>query len=449
MDIQATLDALLTDHHDKLDTRAVLLGAGALGAPGVEAMQGHLGEGPWLVAVDANTWEAAGATLAASIEAAGVAWTRYDVPDGHDSPHPMCDDTSVEAFEAALAEGTYTGAVAVGSGTINDIVKLAAHRAGVPMACAGTAPSMNGYTSKIAAVLSDGVKTTVPCTAPRVVLADLDVMAASPARMIASGLGDLISKPVSNADWQLSASLNDTFHSAEAMEIIERGAAMLEGVAPRLQSGDLEAMEGLVGSLMFSGLAMSVAGSSSPASGGEHLISHFIDMEAHAYGMSYDLHGCQVGVGTLTTAHLYQRLAALDPSTIDVDARVAALPEWADYDAMLRERFGKLYEAVVKHAEPAYPTREELRARLERLTSGWDAIIARVGRTLRTRDSIEQDLLDCEGPTRFSQLDVDPERARRAVTWSKDIRNRYTILHLCWELGVLDDWADEALAELV
>ena len=229
MDIQATLDALLTDHHDKLDTRAVLIGPGALDAPGVAAIATYLGAGPWLVAVDAHTWEAAGARLTGAIDAAGHAWERYDVPDGHDSPHPMCDDASVEAFEAALARGTYTGAIAVGSGTINDVVKLAAHRAGVPVACAGTAPSMNGYTSKIAAVLSDGVKTTVPCTAPRVVLADLDVMCDAPPRMIASGLGDLISKPVSNADWQLSASLNDTFHSAEAMEIIERGAAMLEG----------------------------------------------------------------------------------------------------------------------------------------------------------------------------------------------------------------------------
>ena len=154
-------------------------------------------------------------------------------------------------------------------------------------------------------------------------------------------------------------------------------------------------------------------------------------------------------MGTLTTAHLYQRLAELDPATIDVDARVAALPAWEDYDALLRERFGKLYPAVVKHTRLGYPTPDALRARLERLTSGWDVILERVGRTLRSRDSIERDLLDCEGPTRFSQLDVDPERARRAVTWSKDIRNRYTILHLAWELGLLDEWADEALEDLV
>ena len=66
---------------------------------------------------------------------------------------------------------------------------------------------------------------------------------------------------------------------------------------------------------MLSGLAMSVAGSSSPASGGEHLISHFIDMTAHAYDLPYDFHGCQVGVGTLTTAFIYEKLKALDPAS--------------------------------------------------------------------------------------------------------------------------------------
>ena len=120
----------------------------------------------------------------------------------------------------------------MGAGTINDIVKFATFQQGLPAACVGTAPSMNGYTSKIAAILSDGVKTTNPCHAPLVVIADLEVMARGPARMIASGLGDLISKPVSNSDWQLSAHLNGTPHSAEAMAVIERGAELLEDVAP-------------------------------------------------------------------------------------------------------------------------------------------------------------------------------------------------------------------------
>lgn len=443
-DLNRTLSALLTEHHQHLDTRAILIDTDAIEA-GVSLLQTHLPGPKWIMAVDEHTWEAAGDALARALDAHDIRWERYDVPTPAGEKFPMCDDGAVDAFERALRAGDFSAAIAVGSGTINDIVKLGAHRAERPMACVATAPSMNGYTSKIAAVLSHGVKTTNPCSAPAVVIADVDVMAQSPARMIASGLGDLISKPVSNADWQLSAQLNGTFHSAEAMEVIEMGAAMLDGVAPGLAKRDRDATAGLVASLMVSGLAMSIAGSSSPASGGEHLISHYIDMTAHAFDQPYDFHGCQVGVGTLTTALFYERLAAMSPDEIDVEQRVAALPSWEEHEAAIRAHFGPLSEAVLKHARPAFPTPEQLRQRLSALKDNWDDIMPKVKRTLRTQAAIEQELRQGLAPVRFAELDVARERAQGAITRSKDIRNRYTILHLAWELGLLEEWADQAL----
>lgn len=445
--LNATMRELLHTHAASLDTRAIIIDQGA-NAKGVAALIEHLPQGAWLIAADENTWEVAGQGLAQHLEDAGVDWRRYHVltPEGHDCP--MCDDRAVEAYRQALVEGEFAAGVAVGSGTINDIVKLGATKAGKLMACVGTAPSMNGYTSKIAAVLSDGVKTTVPSQAPVVVIADVDVMAQSPQRMIASGLGDLISKPVSNADWQLSATLNGSFHSAEAMKVIELGASMLDGVAPKLLARDREAVAGLTGSLMVSGLAMSIAGSSSPASGGEHLISHYIDMTAHAFDQPYDFHGCQVGVGTLTTARFYELLAALDPAQIDVEARLSALPAWEDYDALLRERFGSLYDAVVKHARAGYPSKDELKARLTTLKARWPEVLEKVGQTLRPMRAIEEELLSAQAPVRYAQLDVDPERAYNAIVHCKDIRNRYTILHLAWELGLIETWAKDALDSL-
>lgn len=438
------IDHVLKTYKDKLDTRSILISQGAI-EESIPMLRTHLSSGPWLVCVDENTWQVAGDRLGRALDAAGIAWTRFDVEKHEDEKYPMCDDERVAAFQEAMHDGGFTSAIAVGSGTINDIVKLAAFRLGHPMACVGTAPSMNGFTSGIAAVLSEGVKTTVPCNAPVVVVADLDVMAEAPHRMIQSGLGDLISKPVSNSDWQLSAILNATHHSAEAMAIIEEGAAMLEGVAERLPERDRSATAGLVGSLMLSGLAMSVAGSSSPASGGEHLISHYIDMTAHAFDLSYDFHGCQVGVGTLTTAHIYERLRAMHPDSIDVDACVKNLKPWSEYRELLEDRFGVLFEAVVKHAEPAYPSPERLRQRLTDLKAKWPEIMEAIGRTLRTRQSIQDELTRAECPVTFSALGVDGDRALAAITWSKDIRNRYTILHLAWELGHLETWAEEAL----
>ncbi len=436
----------LTQYADQLDTKACLIAREAI-ANSYELLAEHLEEGLWLVAADPNTWEAAGEQTAAMLDAAGQPWERFEVPMPPEGD-PICDDALIADFRQALQDSGAASGLAVGAGTINDVVKMGCHLEDQPMAVIGTAPSMNGYNSAIAAVLSDGVKTTGPCTAPQVVIADLDVMAEAPYRMIVSGLGDLMSKPVSNSDWRLSARLKDTHHSPEAMEIIEHGARALEGVAEKLPERDRDATKGLVESLMLSGIAMSVAGSSSPASGGEHLISHFIDMTAYAFDQPHDLHGCQVGVGTLTTALLYEKLQALDPASIDIDRRVEALPPWQEYEAVLRERFGKLFDAVVKHAKPGYPTPQELRGRLKQLVDEWDVVLEEVHSTLRSEQSLEDELRAAEAPVRFADLNVDKDRARRAIAHSKDIRNRYTILHLAWELGVLDQWADEAIEQL-
>lgn len=440
------VDNYLEQYRDILQTKACLIGQGAVGES-YQILRDHLDAGLWLVVYDRHTWQAAGDLVEAMLEAAGQPWERFEVaipPKGD----PICSDETIEDFERALGQSGASAALAVGSGTINDIVKMGAHSADIPMAVIATAPSMNGYNSAIAAVLSEGVKTTQSCTAPRAVVADLDILAQAPERMLASGLGDLLSKPVSNSDWRLSARLLGTHHSPEAMEIIEHGARALDGVAARLPARDLDAVGGLTESLILSGIAMSVAGSSSPASGGEHLISHYIDMTAYAFEQPHDLHGCQVGVGTLTTALFYQKLRALDPATIDIDARVAALPDWQVYEETLRRRFGKLFNAVVKHARRGYPNPQALKTRLERLVAEWDVVMEEVAQTLRSYESLEEELRAAGGPLRFRDLGVSRERALRAITHSKDIRNRYTILHLAWELGFMDQWAEEALEVL-
>lgn len=141
----------------------------------------------------------------------------------------------------------------------------------------------------------------------------------------------------------------------------------------------------------------------------------------------------------------YERFRALDPASIDVDALVAAHKPWPEHRALLEERFGPLFAAVVKHAEPGYPDPETLRGRLQRIVDEWDELQASIASGLRTRASLEEELRAAGCPVRFRDLGLDRDRARQAITWSKDIRNRYTILHAAWELGLLEQWADEAL----
>ena len=450
--LRIDVSAAMAPFADQLVTQRVTLERDLLGR--VEPFVADLlPEGHWLVVADATTWEVAGAQVEAGLREAGRATSRYLIEPGDGEEVPVADDAKVELLRAALVasraeEAPVAALIAVGAGTVNDIAKMAAFKADLPYAVVGTAPSMNGYTSSIAALLSDGVKTTQPCRAPVACLADLDVMAESPYRMIASGLGDLISKPVSNADWRLSFRLLDAHYADNVMVLVDEAARLLEGVAPGLAARDPEAVGRLTASLCLSGLAMSVAGTSAPASGGEHLISHYIDMTHFAFGEPHDFHGCQVGVGTITTAALYEKLAALDPSTIDVDALVRGWTPWDEHRQRLEAHFGKLASAVLPHAEAAYPSPEQLRDRLTRLVTHWDDIIADVRTTLRTAADIRGELLQARCPVTFEQIHVAPARARDAIRRSKDIRARYTILHLAAELGHLDAWADEVLAEL-
>lgn len=402
--------------------------------------------GPIAIVCDAITRAIAADALDALLQQAGFDTVLFELAPSPGEELPNCDDVTIDRVAAILATADFGFAFAVGAGTLNDLVKMAAHRRSIPYACVATAPSMNGFTSSIAAILSDGVKTTQPCTPPIAVFADPVILAAAPYRMIASGIGDLYSKPVSNADWRLAHRLLDQPHSSIVMEIVEAGSALLDGVAERLPARDLDAVAKLAGALMLSGLAMQAAGNSGPASGGEHLISHYIDMTSVAFGESHDFHGCQVAVGTIVTSRLYEYLAAQDPASFDIEARVAALPSWEEKSAAIDRDFGPLAPAVREHAQKIHPTPEALRARLTRLRDNWDSIIADVSTTLRPSSELEAELISAHCPTRFPEIGVARDRARRSVVLSRDIRARFTILHLAADLGLLEAFADLEMA---
>jgi glycerol-1-phosphate dehydrogenase [NAD(P)+] len=438
------LERTFAEYRDRLETKAVILDRGAIekcAAP----LQRELGQGLWLVVCDEHTWAAAGERTAAALDAAGQRWKRWDAPIPAGGKEPVCDEETVAACRDAIRSEGAAAALAIGSGTLNDVAKFGAYKAGVYAGCIATAPSMNGYTSGIAAVLTDGVKTTQPCTPTRVVVCDVEVLAQAPARMIHSGIGDLASKPVSNADWIVANRLTGSTHSTEAAKVIDASWKLLDGVAPGLATRERDAVERLSASLILSGFAMTVAGNSAPASGGEHLISHYLDMVAVADGTEHDLHGVQVGVATITAAFLYQKLMALDPEGIDVNRLTGALAPWEKHEALIRDRFGALAPAVLDHAKAGYPDPETLRSRLVALKAQWRQIMSELDATLRTPDAIEAELASAGGPVRYKELGVSRERAFRAIAHSRDIRPRYTILDLVWELGYLREWATEAV----
>lgn len=391
--------------------------------------------GPWAVVADDTTADLAGRRLAADLGAELLL-----VPARHEGL-VVAGDAEAERLEHDLRDAGAGRVLAVGSGTINDLTKIAAHRAGLSAAVVPTAPSMNGYTSAGVALLEGGVKTTVPCPPPEHVVCVVDLLAAAPARMRAAGFADLRSRPVSVADWYLSHRLLDTAWDAAALHLVADADALAVASLEGLAAGAPLAVAQLTVALLISGRAMDMAGTSAPSSGGEHLVSHWLDMVHYARGGPQDLHGCQVGVATRATARLYERLLRASPA----DLAPAPLPAWASIAEHLRERLGSAWPAVEPVARDVHGDGAGRQARVDRLRAQWADITAQLRDLLGEAPDSAADLQRAGAPVRFADLGVAPAAARDALRSARYVRRRYTILDLAADLGWLDEAMDEAL----
>jgi glycerol-1-phosphate dehydrogenase [NAD(P)+] len=349
--------------------------------------------------------------------------------------HPHADEPTVEtAF--SLSEGS-GGMVAVGSGPVNDIVKLAAKRRGIPYVILGTAASMDGYSCGNAAILVDGVKTAAPASPPKAILLDLDILSQAPPEMARSGLGDIIGKPISNADWWLENFMENTGYDDLPGRISSEAAKKAAESAAGLASGDPAAYEALARSLVLSGVSMAVAGCSKPASGGEHLIGHLWDMEAIVAGRELRLHGSQVGVATLLVAAIYQLLLDLRQPVFKDP------PKWEREEKRIRTELGVLSEKVLPDAR-----KKHLGAigRVCNLEVFWREMMEDLREFhLPTVEEIRSSLAAAGAPHTLSDLGYARGDARRGLRNARHIRNRYTELDLAFELGLFPDAIDDAI----
>ncbi len=420
-----------------------------------------------LVVADTITWDVAGSTVYEHLREAGYALSSHLIDTSPDRDHakPICDDEEVNRTSQQIRAVDASLVIAVGAGTVNDVAKLAAFQSDRPYLVIPTAPSMNGYTSSTAAVMSSGIKESVPLPrtsvsvadwylshqllgtdrleeSPGTCAADIAILRQAPERMIAAGLGDLVSRSVSVADWYLSHRLLGTEYSPTAIALIEESGRLCDGQEHALPGRDRIAVASLMSALLISGEAMTQAGSSAPASGAEHLISHYLDM-TRGLTDAGDLHGCQVGVATITTAAFYEQLLALKlDRDLDIPGLTASHRSWAEVQGDLQDHFGGLATAMLPQARRRCLSRVQLSERLTHLQSEWLSIQVELTPLLRPSASVYEQLRAAGAPVSFSNLGVEPARARAAVRFGRHIRARYTILDLLSEIGLLEEWID-------
>ncbi len=202
--------------------------------------------------------------------------------------------------------------LAVGAGTVHDITRYCAYEKGISFVSCPTGASVDGFCSSVAAMTWNGCKKTLTAVAPKIVVADLDIIKKAPIRLARSGFGDMIGKYVSLTDWKIGNLLTGELYCNAIADLTRTATENVLNSAKGILAGDEKAFEDLMGGLLLSGLAMQMMGNSRPASGAEHHISHMIEMQPQALGLSSDaFHGEKVGVGTLLAIKEYQRISAL------------------------------------------------------------------------------------------------------------------------------------------
>src|SRR5664280_297731 len=207
------------------NTSVVEVGRGVLSASGTILKDSLFAGGkPALVVADERTWAAAGHAVHDALVTAGVEVLEPMIFPGHPALYAALENCDI--IRERLADSGALG-VAVGSGTINDLVKRASGQLGQPYGVVGTAASMDGYSGFGAPMSSEGVKVTMPCPAPLVVIIDLDVAAAAPPSMVASGYGDLSAKIPAGADWILSDAVGLDPIDPLAWELVQSGVCLL------------------------------------------------------------------------------------------------------------------------------------------------------------------------------------------------------------------------------
>jgi glycerol-1-phosphate dehydrogenase [NAD(P)+] len=431
---------------DAGDTRRVVLCSGAIHEiPGVFADL-YPGRSAIIVADD-RTMAVAGQGVLHALTASGVACHEPYVFPGDPELYARYENIAELRDHLALIEAV---PVAVGAGTLNDIVKRASGELDRGYIIVGTAASMDGYTAFGASIAVDGFKQTLACPAPRACVADLDIMAAAPSVMTASGYGDLLGKVTSGADWILADVLGVEPIDQAVWDKVQGTLGVAVARPEALAAGDVDAVGALAEGLIMSGLAMQAHQSSRPASGAEHQFSHLWEMEGHGVEQKPRLsHGFKVGLGTVAIAALYEVLLATDVAHLDVGAAVAAWRSREDLERHVRSLNPnpQLVDETVQQTLAKWVTPAELEARLLRLTQMWHRIAPRLRDQLLPAAEVQRRLRAAGAPAHPDDIDLDWDRFRQTYLRAQTIRKRYTVLDVVFEAGLLEGMVERLFAE--
>ncbi|MFN7184935.1 MAG: iron-containing alcohol dehydrogenase [Alphaproteobacteria bacterium] len=344
-------------------------------------------QGRVLLVSDSNTWKAAGATLYPLLSA------QQPVIRAHLEAEVL-PSLAVTNRLMPLAENM-DFLLAVGSGTINDLTKYAAHQLGKPYGVVATASSMNGYAAANASLWDGPHKTSFAATPPRAIFADLDVLTAAPAYLTASGVGDMLCRSTVEADCKLAHLLFDSEFSAHAFADFRHYESHLGNIKSLMQA------------LICGGEWMTKTGSSAVASQGEHMIAHTIET-LYPDAVRGVTHGQLVAVASVAMAR--HQFSLLD--TVSMLQQSQTPP--AAFATSYVEKWNK-------------DSTEDINKKLQKI---WPQLREYIMQHCHKPETLEAMLKKANAPTRPEEIGLTREQFETACEYARFSRDRFTFLDL-------------------
>jgi len=336
-------------------------------------------------------------------------------------PSGLHADEHTTADLSAKLESDVKVVLAIGGGPLHDIVRFCCKERGIPFVSVPTAASCDAFSAEVAAMTWEGVKKTVNCQAPELVVADVDIIRAAPPHLILSGIGDVLGKFIALAEWRIAHAITGEAFCQPIYDMMHDALLQVWDNCLAAREGEREAVAAVMQGLLLSGIAMQLFGSSRPASGAEHHISHLIDLRPEGLGpVKGASHGEQVGVGTILASREYHRIAAME----DIADRI--LPFEPVDQNWLRNYFGQeLYPATAAENE-----KDAMRAASPlAILMAWPEIQEIVAE-IPTAEELSGRLVQMGAKTTLTDIGVPEEKLSEILDAAPYCRNRLTLMRL-------------------
>lgn len=335
--------------------------------------------------------------------------------------------------------------IAVGTGSLNDLCRFFSFQLGIPYAIVATAAPMDGFASTGAALIINNIKMTIPAQSPLFIIGDTDVLSGAPARLISAGLGDLLGKFTCLTDWRISRIVNDEYYCETIVDLVTDCINNVLQNAPKAAQRDPAVIGDIMEGLVLTGVAMSFVGNSRPAAGCEHHMCHFWETLELQEGKIPVLHGTKVAVGTVMILKMTEFLRMNRPDFNLARERAKAY-DAAEWEKNIEKIYGAAASSIIALERKSQKNAAEGRLkRIDAIEANWDEIVKLMDDNLPSSEHMIDILKSMDAPYLPSQIGFDDERLYNALIYAKETRERYSLLSMMADLGIIEDLAKKVV----